>query len=68
MAGLNLISELHLDASTFPALDLVATEQLVGTRRGLLQPAPLLVISPRLRTLLDEHGIKGWETEVAYLT
>jgi hypothetical protein len=67
VVGLNLLSELHLDALTVPALDLVATEQLVGTRRGLLQPTPLLVISPRLRDLLLEHGIKGWETEVAYL-
>ncbi|HMJ32421.1 MAG TPA: hypothetical protein VK501_00780 [Baekduia sp.] len=67
VAGLNLISELHLDAATYPAPDLVATEQLVGVRRGLLQPVPLLVMSPRLRGLLVEHGIKGWETEVAYL-
>lgn len=67
VAGLNLISELHLDATTFSPLDLVATEQLVGTRRGLLQPTPLLMISPRLRTLLDDHRIKGWETEIGHL-
>jgi hypothetical protein len=67
IAGTNLLSELFLPRGDWDASDFVRTGELVGFRRGVLAPAPLLLISPRFRRLLIDNKIKGWRTEVAYL-
>ena len=41
--------------------------QFLGARRGLLRPERLMLISPRLRRLIEEERLKGFEFEVAYL-
>lgn len=67
--GLNLLSELSIKKDTYNNLyDIAITRQHVGHHVGVLNPAPLIVISPRLRELLISHNIKGFKTEVAYLT
>jgi hypothetical protein len=46
-----------------------ATQQLVGPRSrngGVFRPYPLLLISPRLRRLLESLKAKGFELEVAH--
>jgi hypothetical protein len=40
---------------------------MVGIRMGLLVPAPLLLVSPRLWHLLRTEKIKGYRVEVAHL-
>jgi hypothetical protein len=67
--GLNLISELWVSREDFEnrKCDLAFTRQHVGTRRGLLRPTPLLLISPRLWRALEEGGLKGFAVEVAHL-
>lgn len=66
-AGLNLISELHLDESTWNGEDYCVTRQSVGVNRGLLRPRPSLLISQRLYQLLKMEKARGFKAEVAYL-
>jgi hypothetical protein len=67
--GLNLLSELWVSREDFEACqyDIAFTRQHVGTRRGLLRPRPMLLISPRLWRALEESGLKGFRVEVAHL-
>lgn len=67
VSGLNLLSELSLERSTWDGSDLAQTKQSIGVRRGLLVPAPLLLVSPRLRRLLMEKKVRGYATDVAHL-
>ena len=68
--GLNLISELWVSREDFEACkpDIAFTRQQVGTRRGLLRPRPLLLISPRLWPAIEESELNGFGVEVAHLT
>jgi hypothetical protein len=68
VAGLNLLSEIYIRREDWSETDFAVTRELVGDRRGLLRPAPLLLISQRARALLVDHRIKGYRVEVAYLT
>ncbi len=67
--GLGLISELWVSREDFEACqcDIAFTRQNAGTRRGLLRPRPMLLISPRLWRALEESGLKGFRVEVAHL-
>ena len=65
--GLNLLSELHITRYSWDGSDISVTQQLVGCRRGVLVPRPMIIISPRLYRLLHEHKIRGHKIEVAHL-
>jgi hypothetical protein len=65
--GLNLLSEVWLARGSWDSSDVASTEQMVGIRKGLFVPAPLLLISPRLRQLLEGQKIRGYRVEVAHL-
>ncbi|XXF78577.1 hypothetical protein P2318_02120 [Myxococcaceae bacterium GXIMD 01537] len=67
VAGLNLLSELHVDRSGLDGSDVTQTRQLFGRRTGLLRPRPLLLITPKLRALLAELNVKRLKVEVAHL-
>jgi hypothetical protein len=67
LAGLNLLSELHLDRKSYDGSDWAWTRQMIGTRMGVLRPAPSLLISPKLRSLLVELEVKKLTLEVAHL-
>ena len=66
VAGLNILSEVHIQRDLWPGTDFAVTRELVGDRRGLLRPAPLLLVSQRARQVLTEHRIKGLRLEVAH--
>jgi hypothetical protein len=69
VAGLNLLSELWVRREGYDGSDLCATRQHVGMRSrndGVFRPYPLLLISPRLRQLLEDLEAKGYELEVAH--
>lgn len=68
LIGLNLLSELWISKDSWDKSDIARTRQMVGVRRGLLNPESLLVISPRLQQTLNDCGIKGWKIEVAHLS
>ena len=65
--GLNLLSEVSIKASTKPNLDIVATRQFIGCRRGLFRQKRLILISPRLYRLLAAEKIKGIKVDVAHI-
>lgn len=67
VSGLNLLSELWISNENWDGGDIVQTENMMGIRRGLLVPSPLLLISPRLWKLLKDNNIKGYHVEVAHL-
>jgi hypothetical protein len=67
LAGLNLLSTTNVTRASWRGDDLVATVDLVGARRGLLRPSPILLLSPRLWRHMEDAGMKGVEAEVARL-
>jgi hypothetical protein len=67
VSGLNLLSEVWVPRAAWDGSDIVQTENMVGVRRGVLRPTPLLLISPRLWRLLEAHHIKKYKVEVAHL-
>jgi hypothetical protein len=67
VVGLNVLSEVYVPQAALADADIVATNELVGRREGVLVPEPLILVSPRVRRLLLEEGASGWEVERAHL-
>ena len=66
VVGLNLLSRVTAEGGdTWKDADFLRSRELVGSRRGLFNPRPLLFISPKLRDLLVGNSVKGWSSEVA---
>jgi hypothetical protein len=68
VVGLNLLSEVTVKAAVVPETDVLATRQMVGVRRGLLRPRPLLLLSPRGWRAVEDAKLKGLIVEVAHLS
>ena len=66
-AGLRLLSELSVRGKDCAKTDIFSTRQYFGYRRGLLRPERVILISPRLHTLLKSEKIKGFKVEVAHI-
>jgi hypothetical protein len=62
--GLDILSELSINRNSWEGCDLVATNQLFGVKRGLLRTYPLILVSQRLYSLLDNARFKGFSVEV----
>lgn len=67
LIGLNLLSEITITSASRGSADMVRTRQFIGTRRGLLRPEQLLLISPKLARLIESEKLKGCGIEVAHL-
>ena len=67
LIGLNLLSEVTVSAATRGNADFVCTKQFTGTRRGLLRPERVILVSPRVWKLLESEKVKGAEFEIAHL-
>lgn len=67
VVGLNLLSEVSVKGQTLPEADVMKTRQMVGTRRGLLRPRPLLLLSPRAWRAIAAAELKGLGVEVAHV-
>lgn len=65
VAGLNLLSEVTVRRSTAKTTDVMVTRQMVGVRRGVLRPFPLMLLSPRAWRVIEAAGLKGLAIEVA---
>jgi len=65
--GLNRLSEVHIDQSSWSRTNVASTAELVGTRKGLVRPRPLLLIDAPLHKLLKAERISGFKAEVAHL-
>jgi hypothetical protein len=64
VVGLNLLSQVTVQGEAWKSADFLHSRELVGARRGLFNPQPLLFVSPRLRGLFLENAVKGWSSEV----
>jgi len=65
--GLTLLSEVSVPRNQWDGSDVIITSNMTGCRRGLLMPAPRLLISPRFYQLLRKEKIKGFKAEIAHL-
>ena len=68
VVGLNLLSQVSLSSSNWTGSDFAQSQGLVGVRRGLFNPVPLLFVSTRLRDLFLNNHVRGWTSEVVNLT
>lgn len=67
LIGLNLLSEVSIKSASRDDVDIISTRQFVGTRRGLLRPERIILVSPKLRRLIESEKLRGLEVEVAHL-
>jgi hypothetical protein len=67
LIGLARLSEVWISRASYTGLDIVASSQFVGTRRGLLRPERFLLASPKLQKVIETRKLKGYKIEVAYL-
>jgi len=65
--GLALLSELYVSKSLWDRSDFFCTREFVGIRRGALRPRPLIIVSPRVRSLFIENRIMGVAFELVHL-
>jgi len=66
VVGLNLLSEVYVQQRSLGAADVMVTKQMVGVRRGLLRPRPMLLFSPCAWRAIEEAKLKGLIVEVAH--
>jgi hypothetical protein len=65
--GLNLLTEITISRASRGEADIVATQQFVGRRGGLLRPERQILVSRKVRRILREHKISGYRLEVAHV-
>lgn len=66
--GLNLLSELFVSLpQTYQESDFVSTRQHIGTRRGLLRPRRLILLSRKVRELVLSKNLRGFDFEIAHV-
>jgi hypothetical protein len=68
VVGLNLLSEVVVKRESLGELDVMATKQRVGVRRGLLRPRQVLLISSRAWRAIEPAGLRGLTIEVAHVS
>lgn len=66
LIGLSLLSEVSISAASCAGADFVGSRQFIGTRRGLLRPRRVIVVSPRVWRLIESEKLRGIEIEVAH--
>lgn len=68
VAGLNLLSEVMVAKRSLSEADVMETKQMIGVRRGLLRPRPVLLMSSKAWKAIDAAKIKGLTVEVARIS
>lgn len=68
LVGLNLLSEVSIRRESYDGSDLAETKQLIGVRRGLLRPRPVMLLSPKAWRAIDRAKLKGLVVEAAHLS
>jgi len=67
LVGLNLLSEVSIKSASRGDADIVCSRQFIGVRRGLLRPERIILVSPKVRQLIESEKLKGVEIEVAHV-
>jgi len=68
VVGLNLLSEVTVTRASLPDADVIETKQMIGARRGLLRPQPVLLLSSKAWKTIEAAKIKGFTVEVARIS
>lgn len=61
-----LLSEVYVKRSAWDGADIMLTRETTGISGGLIRPQPAILVSPRWRRVLVDHGIKGVAYDVAH--
>ena len=68
LLGLNLLSEVVIsDEDSAIECDIVQSRQFIGTRRGLLRPRQVIMVSQKFRALIKSAGINGAYLDIAHI-
>jgi hypothetical protein len=67
LIGLNLLSEVFIKSASLGNEDIIRTRQYVGVRGGVIRPERIILVSAKLRRLIEYEKLKGYEVEVAHL-
>ncbi len=62
-----LLSEIYLHRNEWDGSDIAISSALFGQGRNLLRPAPLIIISQRMYSMLQKAEITGLSYEIAHL-
>jgi hypothetical protein len=66
--GLNLLSEPHvLNDQSIEKFDFFKSKQLIGVKRGLLNPEPIFFCSQKLRKMIVEEKLNGFDFEITII-
>ena len=66
--GLNILSEAYVkDSPVVSDCDFFISRQTYGVYRGLVAPRHLLFCSPRMRQLIIDNNIKGFDFEITHV-
>jgi hypothetical protein len=68
VVGLNLLSEVTVLREGLMNADVIATKEMIGVRRGLLRPRPILLLSPKAWRTIEQRRLKGLIIEIAHLS
>lgn len=68
VVGLNLLSEVTVTRESLSEADVMATRQMVGDRRGLLRPRPILLITRKAWRMIETAKLKGLTIEIAHIS
>ena len=66
LIGLSLLSEVTIESASRGNADFISTRQFVGIRQGLLRPERLVLVSPRVWSIIASEKIKGCIVQVAH--
>jgi len=61
------LSEVHLKRNEWDGSDIAVTSSLFGQGRNLLRPTPLIIISQRMYSHIQDADLKGLSLEIAHL-
>jgi hypothetical protein len=61
------LSETYFQRETWDGSDIAVTSALFGQGRNVIRPTPLIIISQRLYSLIQDAGLKGFSFEIAHL-
>jgi hypothetical protein len=67
LIGLNLLSEVSIKSTSCVEDDIICSRQFIGTRRGVLRPRRVILISPKAQSLIHSEALRGLKVEVAHL-
>jgi hypothetical protein len=67
LIGLNLLSEVSIKSDSRGDADIICSRQFIGVRRGLLRPERVILVSPKVRRLIESEKLKGVKFEIAHL-